>query len=610
MRTSLIGITISCSLFAWSAQAQTPTFTAASVVNAASMVAGPIAPGMVANITGSNLGVPSFPENCGTTDPVPTICSGVSVLVNGVAAPVIYDSAAEVTFQVPFNVNGSTATIQVTSNASGHTLSSAVVNVPVAPTAPGIFTKNGTGTGTAYYFLPDVGLFTGDPSPPVVAGQTVAMYGTGFGVTNPAVATGSLGPNAPASATANVTITINNQTVTPTFTGLEPGNLSGAVLGWYQLIFTVPSGLTVPLGQMTASYPVVVTVGGVASPSVNLVVGIPQPGITSTTPNPVPVSASPQTVVFNGSGFESGLTVVLTDPSGQPTNIPASNVTFISSTQFSMQINVGPAVGTWSVVVTNPDGGYSDTFVFMTSTTGPVPTITSIVTTSSNLPQIAQNTWIEIHGNNLSTVTTTWSNSNFSNGLPTTLGNVSVTVDNMPVAIFYVSPTQVNVLAPLDNATGPVTVQVMTPYGQTVSPPVNELQTSPAFFILDLAGHVAALKQNNSLLGPASLDQNGVTFYPATPGETVSLYATGFGQTNPPLTNQLGNVGPMALSLPTLPGVTIGGNPAFVSFAGLTAPGLYQFNVVIPSNAPAGDLPLVATYNGVPTQKGVVITVQ
>jgi uncharacterized protein (TIGR03437 family) len=107
-------------------------------------------------------------------------------------------------------------------------------------------------------------------------------------------------------------------------------------------------------------------------------------------------------------------------------------------------------------------------------------------------------------------------------------------------------------------------------------------------------------------LGPASLDAPGYTFTPAKPGETVLLYSTGFGQVTPPIANQLTGLGP----LPTLPSVTIGNLPATVSFAGLSAAGLYQFNVVVPTSAPNGDNLLVATYNGSSTQSKVYLTVQ
>ncbi len=62
--------------------------------------------------------------------------------------------------------------------------------------------------------------------------------------------------------------------------------------------------------------------------------------------------------------------------------------------------------------------------------------------------------------------------------------------------------------------------------------------------------------------------------------------------------------------MPTTPSITIGGIPATVTFAGLVAPGEYQFNVMIPTNAPNGDLPLIATYQGNTTQsQATVITV-
>jgi uncharacterized protein (TIGR03437 family) len=565
---------------------------------------------MVAAITGANLGDPTYFRNCTNSYPIPTTCFGISVLVNGTAAPVMSNSATEIIFQVPFSVGGSSATIQVTSNLSGATVSSAAVTVPVAAVAPGMFSTNGTGVGTAYYSAAD-GLFS-EVSPPVQVGQTVTMYGTGFGVTNPAVAAGSLGPNTPAGAVATATATIANQSVPVTFAGLQPGNLSGATAGYDELVFTVPSGLVIPSNQTQASFPVVVTVGGVASNPVNVIVAVPQATITSLSPNPVPPAASPQTVIVNGSGFQNGtgLTVVLASSNGQ-VKLTAPNVTFVSANQLSVQMTVGTA-GTWSVAVDNPDGGVSNTFVFTAATGGPPPAITSVVTTwgnaASQTPQISQNAWIEVHGSNLSQVTTTWSTlpaSAFATSLPTNLGGVTATVDGKPAAVSYVSPTQVNILAPLDSATGTVPVQLDTPNGQTPIMPVTEVQTTPAFLFLEAGGHVAAQHLDYSLLGPAAFSSPGYTFTPAKPGETVIVYGTGFGQTNPPITDQLKGSGP----LPSLPSVTVGGTPAVVVFAGLSGSGLYQLTFTVPAGTPDGDASLLALYNGSSTQSSAVIAV-
>jgi uncharacterized protein (TIGR03437 family) len=116
---------------------------------------------------------------------------------------------------------------------------------------------------------------------------------------------------------------------------------------------------------------------------------------------------------------------------------------------------------------------------------------------------------------------------------------------------------------------------------------------------------VAALHADYSLLGPASLFPGSTT--PAKPGETVLLYANGFGATSVPVVSgsevQSGSLSP-------LPVVEIGGIGATVDFAGLVAPGEFQFNVTVPASLADGDQPLKATYNGSTTQSATLITVQ
>jgi uncharacterized protein (TIGR03437 family) len=287
----------------------------------------------------------------------------------------------ELTFQAPFSLSGSTATVQVTSTLSGQSLSSAVITVPVAATNPGLFSAGGTGSGTGYYF--DGSGLIAEYSQAVQPGDTVVLFATGFGATNPAVATGALGPTPGAAATATVTMTVNNVSVPVTFAGLEPGSQSGATVGYDEVVFTVPSGLT------QGPYPMVVTVGGVASQSVNLIVGQAPVTITSVSPSPVPLSANPQTVTFNGTGFESGLTLRLQSPGLVVSTVSGSNITFVSSTQFTAQITVGTTAGSWGALVDNPDGTESSVFNFTASGNAPpsTATITKIVTTSSHAPR-------------------------------------------------------------------------------------------------------------------------------------------------------------------------------------------------------------------------------
>ena len=95
---------------------------------------------------------------------------------------------------------------------------------------------------------------------------------------------------------------------------------------------------------------------------------------------------------------------------------------------------------------------------------------------------------------------------------------------------------------------------------------------------------------------------------PAKAGETIVLYANGFGPTSTPVVSgaatQFGTLTP-------LPVIMIGGIQANVRFAGLNVtPGEFQFNVDVPGNVPDGDQPINATYSGLTTQVGAVLTVR
>ncbi len=69
--------------------------------------------------------------------------------------------------------------------------------------------------------------------------------------------------------------------------------------------------------------------------------------------------------------------------------------------------------------------------------------------------------------------------------LPTSLQGVSVTINGIPAYIDYISPTQINVLAPDDATLGPVQVQVTTAGQAGNAVTVQKSQFSPAFLTLD-----------------------------------------------------------------------------------------------------------------------------
>jgi uncharacterized protein (TIGR03437 family) len=150
-------------------------------------------------------------------------------------------------------------------------------------------------------------------------------------------------------------------------------------------------------------------------------------------------------------------------------------------------------------------------------------------------------------------------------------------------------------------------VQIQVTNGGKESAPAAVVAeaTSPTLFEFGAGPYVTAVHLNGSLLGPTTLYPGSST--PAQPGETIVVFANGFGPTSSAVVSGSEEQGG---SLQTMPTVMIGNIQATVQFAGLISPGLYQFNVVVPATAPQGDNAISATYNGVTTQPGVLINVQ
>jgi uncharacterized protein (TIGR03437 family) len=234
---------------------------------------------------------------------------------------------------------------------------------------------------------------------------------------------------------------------------------------------------------------------------------------------------------------------------------------------------------------------------------GTAPLIHEVANATGEIPTISQNTFIQIKGFNLAENRRVWQASDFvNNQMPTELDGTSVTINGKSAYVYFISPSQVNVLTPFDASTGPVIVE-LTFKGAKAKFAIPAKSITPGFFSFD-GIHPAAAHTDGTFIGPPTL-YPGVTT-PAKPGETIVLFGNGFGQTNPAITP--GSLAPFG-SLPTLPVIRIGGAQAQVQFAGIVAPGEYQFNVVVPASTPNGDNALVASYQGVATQPRLMLTV-
>ncbi len=88
------------------------------------------------------------------------------------------------------------------------------------------------------------------------------------------------------------------------------------------------------------------------------------PSISSVSPSPVTGSASAQIITINGANFVSKPTLTLTWTGQSDYQVPAANVTFVSSTQLKMSITTGINADTWTVKATNPSGQSSNQYTF------------------------------------------------------------------------------------------------------------------------------------------------------------------------------------------------------------------------------------------------------
>lgn len=229
-------------------------------------------------------------------------------------------------------------------------------------------------------------------------------------------------------------------------------------------------------------------------------------------------------------------------------------------------------------------------------------------------PRVSPGTWLEIYGSNFSAVTKDWSGlfTNNNTKAPTSIDDVSVNIDGKAATMFFLSPNQINVQVPDTIGLGTVQVEVVTPAGRA-STTATATQVSPAMlttpaFRVNNKQYIAALFQDfTTFVGPTGLI-SGANFRPAKPGDVVTVFTVGCGETNP--ASPSGEIVTGLRAVKATPRVTIGQADAQVqAFMAPNLIGLCQLNVTIPNTA-NGDNPIELTLDGTPTGQGLQITVQ
>jgi len=214
------------------------TAAIAAVANSATYSAA-VSPGMVVAVFGTNL---AGSTNTASGNPLPYSLGGVSVAVNGIAAPLAYVSPAQVNLQIPYEVGAGPAVLGIENNGS-----IAGFQFQVSASAPGIVAD---ATGNLF------------PTATVPQGGTTTLFLVGAGEVSNLIPTA----DAPVSVTTYHPLLPLSVTVGGTLAFLQTVGLAPNQFGVTQVKFTLPS--SVPAGVQ----PVVVTVGGVSSPPVNVTV--------------------------------------------------------------------------------------------------------------------------------------------------------------------------------------------------------------------------------------------------------------------------------------------------------------------------------------------------
>ena len=206
-----------------------------------------VSPGSLVDIYGSNMG-----SNMAVTAVsaladanLPVTLGGVQVLVNGTPAPLIYVSAQQIIFQVPYETGLGTASVVVLSNNTA----SAAAPMTVQQAAPSILIY---GDNRAVVLNPDNTLnAAGNGAKP---GSVLVGYLIGSGPLDNPIATGMAAPASPLSREKlKTTVSVGGLSADVQFAGMAPG-----FVGLVQINFVMPN-------LAPGDYPMQVTIGSAVS---------------------------------------------------------------------------------------------------------------------------------------------------------------------------------------------------------------------------------------------------------------------------------------------------------------------------------------------------------
>jgi uncharacterized protein (TIGR03437 family) len=220
-------------------------------------------------VFGSNFALPGVAHALSSSDLVnnalPTNMVSTCVQVGSVLAPLTYVSSTQINAQAPTLPSSGSVQISVIVNCgTANQVVSQATTASVAASAPEFLyfsvTSNGPDPVVAVEALSGAyvgppGLIAGASFAPAEPGDTLTVYGVGFGATASLVSPGAVDDTADSTA-GTATVTIGGIPATVLYAGLTPGDA-----GLYQVNLVVPQGI------QSGNQPIVLEVNGGTSPS-------------------------------------------------------------------------------------------------------------------------------------------------------------------------------------------------------------------------------------------------------------------------------------------------------------------------------------------------------
>ena len=230
-----------------------PVIAARGLVSAASYQGSAVAPGEIVVLFGATQGPASLLTALVTGNRLPTDLGRARLFFDNVPAPLLYGVKGQVSAIVPFAVATRQQTV-VQYEYEG--IRSLPVTLPVVEAKPGLFTWDASGKGPVASLTASYVPITRDA--PIDKGDVALLFLTGAGQTGPVGVDGQIVSSTP--------LPVPNGIVTATVGGiaaevLYAGGAAGLVNGGIQVNLRIPSNVG------SGEQPVVISVGGVASPA-------------------------------------------------------------------------------------------------------------------------------------------------------------------------------------------------------------------------------------------------------------------------------------------------------------------------------------------------------